>query len=152
MNPMFYFLLPLTAVLAATANAGKPILDSNGYRVITNASYYARPLVSMFELAGGGLTLNTFGVNNCPFYVGKEQSEFEDGIPVKFSDWESGDGFVPESENLNIEMDVKDTVCFEPTYWRISTAPVVPVRLLIKTGPKSSNGLFQIRKSEHIRT
>ncbi|CAH8286436.1 unnamed protein product [Eruca vesicaria subsp. sativa] len=144
MNPMFYFLLALTAVLAETANAGTPILDSDGNPVLGNASYYVR------SREGGGLALNPFGVNICPLYVGLERSADNDGIPVKFSDWKSGDEFVPEDEPLNIEMDVKDTLCFEPTYWRISTTPVVPVTSLISTGPKPFTGQFRIRRSERF--
>ena len=42
MNPMFYFLLALTAVLAVTADPGGPILDNDGY-VIFNGSYLVSP-------------------------------------------------------------------------------------------------------------
>ena len=39
MNPMFYFLLAITTVLAVTANAGGPVLDING-DIIFDGSYY----------------------------------------------------------------------------------------------------------------
>ncbi|KAG2319402.1 hypothetical protein Bca52824_012615 [Brassica carinata] len=150
MKPMFYFLLALTSVLAATVNAGDPILDSKG-RIITDGSYFIRPLVTLFDTGGGGLTLSTLFGKQCPLFVGQEDSEFSDGIPVKFSDWKTSDGFVPESENLNIEMDIEETVCFESTYWRFTPADVVPMALFIKAGPKPSNGLFQIKKSDRLR-
>ncbi|CAH8364310.1 unnamed protein product [Eruca vesicaria subsp. sativa] len=70
------------------------------------------------------------------------------GIPVKFSDWKSSDEFVPESENLNIEMDTNVTICSQSNYWGIAPADVVPARLFIKAGPKPSNGLFQIKKGD----
>ena len=43
MNPMFYFLLVSTAVLAATAKAGEPVVDTDG-NLISNGSYYAVPV------------------------------------------------------------------------------------------------------------
>ncbi|KAF2608911.1 hypothetical protein F2Q68_00046370 [Brassica cretica] len=44
MKPMFYFLIALTVVLATTANAGEPVLDSDG-DIITNGSYYVLPAI-----------------------------------------------------------------------------------------------------------
>lgn len=52
MNPVFYFLLGLTAVLAVTANAGGPVLDTDGDFILDSGSYYVLPIFS-----GGGLTL-----------------------------------------------------------------------------------------------
>lgn len=63
MNPMFYFLLVSTAVLAATAKAGEPVVDTDG-NLISNGSYYAVP-VSHYE---GALTLASGGANPCPLY------------------------------------------------------------------------------------
>ncbi|KAJ4866714.1 kunitz trypsin inhibitor 1 [Raphanus sativus] len=150
MKPMFYFFLALTSVFAAAANAGTPVLDSKG-RVITEGSYYVKPLGALFDTGGGGLTLSTLNGKQCPLFVGQEDSDSNVGIPVKFSDWKSSDGFVPESENLNIEMDIEETICFESTYWRITPADVVPMALFIKAGPKPSSGLFQIKKSDRLR-
>ncbi|KAG2321827.1 hypothetical protein Bca52824_015040 [Brassica carinata] len=93
------------AVFAATANAGgPPVLDTNG-DAIFGGSYYVLPALS--DADGGGLTLVTLRDRQCPLLIGQEYSEVERGIPVKFSNWRSRVGFVPESENLNIEMDVK---------------------------------------------
>ncbi|CAN6938389.1 unnamed protein product, partial [Brassica oleracea] len=99
----FYFLLALTTVLAATANAG-PVLDIDG-DIIFHGSYYVIPVIRGPE--GGGLTLTTRNGNQCPLFIGQERSEVERGIPVKFSNWRSRVGFVPESENLNIKMDIE---------------------------------------------
>ncbi|CAN7130196.1 unnamed protein product [Brassica rapa subsp. narinosa] len=108
MNPMFYFLLALTAILATIANAGGPVLDIEG-NIIFGGSYYVIPV--FFGADGGGLTLAPLGNKQCPLYIGQEPSEANMGIPVRFSNWKSRVGFVPESENLNIEMDVKATIC-----------------------------------------
>ncbi|KAG2314373.1 hypothetical protein Bca52824_017495 [Brassica carinata] len=54
MNPMLNFLLALTAVLAATANAGGRIYDTDG-DVIIGGSYYVLPRI--WGAAGGGLNL-----------------------------------------------------------------------------------------------
>ncbi|CAF2198362.1 unnamed protein product [Brassica napus] len=108
MNPMFYFLLALTAILATTANAGGPVLDIEG-NIIFGGSYYVIPV--FFGADGGGLTLSPLGNKQCPLYIGQEPSEANMGIPVRFSNWKSRVGFVPESENLNIPMDVKATIC-----------------------------------------
>ncbi|CAG7893453.1 unnamed protein product [Brassica rapa] len=58
MNPMFYFLLALTAVLAVTGSPGEPVLDIHG-DIIFDGSYYVLPRIS--GPGGGGLTLSSRG-------------------------------------------------------------------------------------------
>ncbi|WZZ33497.1 hypothetical protein YC2023_016898 [Brassica napus] len=115
MNPMFYFLLALTAVLAVTADPGGPILDNDGY-VIFNGSYLVSP-------------------NHLRW------------LPDSLPPW-----FVPESENLNIEMVIPITTCVQSsTYWWV-TATEGSKWLFISAGPKpdpgeaSSKSFFQIKK------
>ncbi|CDY65090.1 BnaAnng20090D [Brassica napus] len=127
MTPMFYFLLVSTAVLAATAKAGEPVVDTDG-NLISNGSYYAVP-VSHYE---GALTLASGGANPCPLYVGPELSRRNKGLPLRFSNWGSGARFVPESENLNIKMDLPPTICAGPKP---------------ETGKDSSKSFFQIKKA-----
>ncbi|CAN6935391.1 unnamed protein product [Brassica oleracea] len=153
MKPMFYFLVALTVVLAATANAGEPVLDSDG-DIITNGSYYVLPAIA--GAIGGGLNLSADPWLKCPHYIGQEDSTVNRGFPVKFSNWQSKVGFVPESERLNIEMDGKATICVQPTYWgAIGDDPWLH-SLSIKVGPKpgagkdSINAFFQIKKTEDV--
>ena len=150
MNPVFYFLLALTAVLAATANAAGPIFDTDGNVIFGGSSYYVLPAI--WGPTGGGLTLFSLGDKQCPLYIQKEDSEVERGIPVKFSNWKPRVGFVPESENLNIEMDVAATICVQSTYWWVAVSGMPTVKSLIAAGPKpepakdSSKSFFQIKK------
>nr|VDD22968.1 unnamed protein product [Brassica oleracea] len=124
MNPMFYFLLALTAVLTVTVSPGKPVLDIHG-DIIFDGSYYVLPRIS--GPGDGGLTLSSRGDDWCPLYFKLEYSE---------------------SANLNIQMDVKATICGQSTYWYVP--PVEPITvieaLFIAAGPKPSNGFFQIKK------
>ncbi|CAH2067043.1 unnamed protein product [Thlaspi arvense] len=150
MNPIFYFLLALTAVLASTANAGGPVLDVNG-NFIFSGSYYVLPVI--FGAAGGGLTLAPRGDKPCPLYVVQDTLEVNKGIPVRFLNWRSRVGFVPESENLNIEMDVKATVCAQSAYWWVVPSDRDTRTWVIAAGrkpeaeEKSSRSFFQIKKS-----
>ncbi|KAL0701625.1 hypothetical protein Bca4012_057747 [Brassica carinata] len=151
MNPLSYFLLAFTAVLAATANAGgPPVLDING-QPIFGGSYYVLPAIS--GPAGGGLTLAPLGDKPCPLYIGQEPSEVERGIPVKFSNWRSRVPFVPESADLNIEMDVAATICVQSTYWSVVPSNLPIMNLYVEAGPKpkpgedSWNSFFQIKKT-----
>nr|VDD01994.1 unnamed protein product [Brassica rapa] len=154
MKLMFYFLLALTAIFAATANAGGPVLDADG-DIIFNGSYYVLPLV--WGPAGGGLTLTSGDYKKCPLYIGQDSSEVNMGIPIKFSNWKSKVGFVPESESLSIEMDTKATICGQSTYWWVA-APDMPKMLFffIMSGPKpkpgedSSKSFFQIKKTKYF--
>ncbi|CAF2139744.1 hypothetical protein BRARA_B02088 [Brassica rapa] len=147
MTPMFYFLLVSTAVLAATAKAGEPVVDTDG-NLISNGSYYAVP-VSHYE---GALTLASGGANPCPLYVGPELSRRNKGLPLRFSNWGSGARFVPESENLNIKMDLPPTICGQSSYWWL-TETEIKGWLFIAAGPKpetgkdSSKSFFQIKKA-----
>ncbi|CAH8334658.1 unnamed protein product [Eruca vesicaria subsp. sativa] len=141
MNLMFYFLLSLTTVLAVTASPGHPVLDIKG-NIIFSGSYYVLP--RMVGAGGGGLTLAPRVGHQCPLYVGME-THGNKGIPVRFSNWESRVGFVPEAENLNIEMDIKATTCVQSTYWYISASDSHFRTSLIAAGPKPN--YFQIRKA-----
>ncbi|KAF2600839.1 hypothetical protein F2Q68_00008246 [Brassica cretica] len=78
MNPKFYVLLVLAAVLATTANAGGPVLDTDGDFILDGGSYYVLPIFS-----GGGLTLSPRGGNQCPLYIGQEYSDVNRGIPLR---------------------------------------------------------------------
>ena len=154
MKLMFYFLLALTAIFAATANAGGPVLDADG-DIIFNGSYYVLPLV--WGPAGGGLTLTSGDYKKCPLYIGQDSSEVNMGIPIKFSNWKSKVGFVPESESLSIEMDTKATICGQSTYWWVA-APDMPKMLFVTAGPNpkehvedSRRSFFQIKKAEDFR-
>ncbi|XP_018486292.2 kunitz trypsin inhibitor 4-like [Raphanus sativus] len=137
------------AVLAATANAGGPIYDTDG-DVIIGGSYYVLPRI--WGAAGGGLNLAPRGDNQCPLFIGQEPSEVNKGIPVRFSNWRSRVRFVPESMNLNIKMDVKATVCVQSTYWWVTAAESHFRTMFVTAGRKpehgedSANSFFQIKK------
>ncbi|KAF8090439.1 hypothetical protein N665_0476s0018 [Sinapis alba] len=150
MTPMFYFLLALPSVMAVTASPSQPVLDING-DMIFNGSYYIIPL--NYGTLGGGLTLSHRGDDQCPLFVGQRTSEVNRGIPVKFSNWKSKVSFVPHSENLNIEMDFKATICAKSTYWWVTAAERHFRKLFVTVGPKpklgedSSNSFLQIKKT-----
>ncbi|KAG2254078.1 hypothetical protein Bca52824_084214 [Brassica carinata] len=156
MSPMFYSLLALTAVLATTANAVGPIFDTDGDVIFGGSSYYVLPAI--WGPTGGGLTLSSLGDKQCPLYIQKEDSEVERGIPVKFSNWKPRVGFVPESENLNIEMDVAATICVQSTYWWVAPSHLPIMTFFIAAGPKpehgedSSRSFFQIKKTGGFHT
>ncbi|CAH8359358.1 unnamed protein product [Eruca vesicaria subsp. sativa] len=149
MNPMFDVLFVLTAVLAATANAGRPVLDTDGDFILDGGSYYVLPIFS-----GGGLTLSPRGGNQCPLYIGQEDSDVNRGIPVKFSNPKSRFGFVLESVNLNIKMDVKATICVQSTYWWIAESDMGTKKFFVVAGPKpeedSLKSFFQIKKTQYF--
>ncbi|KAF8090442.1 hypothetical protein N665_0476s0021 [Sinapis alba] len=144
MNPMFYFLIAFTVVLAATANAGGKVFDVEGEPVF-NSSYYLRPV---FDVIDGGLTLSPRGDNECPLYIGQESRRIYPGIPVIFSHWLFHIDYIYESVDLSIKMDVEDTTCAEPTYWS-DPAPGAVVEFIV-AGSKPLNGSFQIKKSENV--
>ncbi|XP_013719785.1 kunitz trypsin inhibitor 4-like [Brassica napus] len=144
MNHRFYFLLALTAALAATVNALKPVLDTDG-DIIFDGSYYVLPRIS--GPGGGGLSLTSRGGNWCPLYIGQEYSEVNRGIPIKFSNWMIQVAFAPESTSLNIQMDVPTTICGQSTYWYVPPPKAGVIDpLFIAAGPKRSSGLFHIKK------
>ncbi|CAF1910261.1 unnamed protein product [Brassica napus] len=101
---------------------------------------------------GGCLTLSPLGDNQCPLYIEQQFSKDDIGYPIRFSNWGSGARFVPESENLNIEMVIPITTCVQSsTYWWV-TATEGSKWLFISAGPKpdpgeaSSKSFFQIKK------
>ncbi|CAH2067040.1 unnamed protein product [Thlaspi arvense] len=153
MNPMFYFLLALTAVLAATANASEPVLDFGG-DIIFDGSYYVLPVIS--GPAGGGLTLSPrAGIPfPCSFDVVQESSEVKRGVPVKFSNWRTKVAFVPESQNLNIEMDLPPSICLHSAHWWIDASNKESKTWFVAAGMRSGGGssrsFFQIKKTGNV--
>ncbi|CAH2067034.1 unnamed protein product [Thlaspi arvense] len=148
MNPTFYIVLALTAVLAA--NVYGAVLDIDG-DIIFRGSYYVLPFV---RGRGGGLTLSGRGGELCPLDIVQESSETDEGNPVKFSNWAPRVAFVPESSNLNIQTDVEATICFQSTYWRVGEFDEERKQYFVVAGPKpegsgqdSSKSFFQIVKS-----
>ncbi|CAN6998557.1 unnamed protein product [Brassica oleracea var. botrytis] len=139
MNFMFYFLLALTTVLAVTASPGQPVLDING-DIISDGSYYVIPL--NYGTKGGGLTLSP-----------RDNFRGHQGHSRKFSNWRPKVQFVPQSENLNIEMDVKAKFCVRSTYWWVTAAESHFRKLFVTAGPKpelgedTSKSFFQIKKT-----
>ncbi|KAL0877972.1 hypothetical protein Bca101_027678 [Brassica carinata] len=144
-----YVLLPscLNHCLVVTAIPDKLVLDILG-DIIFNGSYYVLPRI--FGPGGGGLFLATLDGYNCPRYIGQESIVGKMGIPVKFSDWKTKVAFVPESTNLNIEMDVKAKICSRPTYWRVyeDRPDVDDEAMFVATDRKPLNDSFQIKKIE----
>ncbi|CAA7043116.1 unnamed protein product [Microthlaspi erraticum] len=149
MKSMFYLLLALTAVLAATASDFKPdpILDTDGNTVVGGHSYYLIPAVPG---KGGGLGLAGRGDKKCPLDIVQESSEENNGIPVRFSDWWSNIGYVPQTEILRVEMDVGDTACCRQTYWKYdSDFDKERKQLFVIAAPKdrSSSSTYHLKKS-----
>lgn len=72
---------------------------------------------------------------------------------MTFSNWKSKVGFVPESGNLNIQMDTNDTTCGVPIYWLISTDDMDDGTSYVTGGPKPESGedlsksFFKIKKA-----
>ncbi|KFK33833.1 hypothetical protein AALP_AA5G065900 [Arabis alpina] len=143
MNPMFYFFLALTTVLTATADNAIPVVDANGDNIF-NGSYYIFPI----DAEGGGVTLSGLGDKPCPLELVQDSSNAELGFPVKFSNWKSNVGFVPESESLNIEMDITATICDQSTYWWVDKRHKEGQMRFVTAGPKPEVFHFQIEKSE----
>ena len=142
MNPTFYFVLALTIVLAT--NTYGAVLDIDG-DIIFRGSYYVLPAI---RGRGGGLTLRGRGGELCPYDIVQESSELDEGIPVKFSNWRPRVAFVPESQDLNIEMDVEVTICIQSTYWRVGEFDEERKEYFVVAGRQDSpKSFFQIEKS-----
>lgn len=152
MNPTFYLVLALTAILAT--NAYGAVLDIDG-NIMFRDSYYVLPLI---RGSGGGTTLAGRGGELCPLDIVQESSELEVGIPVKFSNWRPRVAFVPESANLNIETDIGATICVQSTYWRVGEFDKKRKQYFIVAGPKpegsghdSLKSFFKIEKSGNFK-
>ncbi|KAG7659408.1 Proteinase inhibitor I3 Kunitz legume [Arabidopsis suecica] len=148
MNPKFYLVLALTAVLASNAYGAVVDIDGN---TMFHESYYVLPVI---RGRGGGLTLAGRGGQPCPYDIVQESSEVDEGIPVKFSNWRLKVAFVPESQNLNIETDVGATICIQSTYWRVGEFDHERKQYFVVAGPKpegfgqdSLKSFFKIEKS-----
>ncbi|XP_010536414.1 PREDICTED: miraculin-like [Tarenaya hassleriana] len=153
MNPKLYFAFALAVAFLIAHATGTAVRDVDGDLLRPGVGYYVLPVLRGH---GGGLTLAGRGSELCPLDIVQENSEVDDGIPVKFSGWTSRVGFVPESEDLNIKTDVAATICIQSTYWWIDEFDkqrkqwfVTTGNALRRSGKESLRSFFKIVKSRN---
>jgi hypothetical protein len=135
---MLYFLLALTAVIAATTNAAAPIRDTDGDTVEFDSYYYVLPVG---KSRGGGLTLSGRDGRDgrsCPIDVVQTSSRRDKGLPIKFSSLRSRAGYVTESAELQIVVDNdnhRDRTCARSTYWWVKEPENSWEDWTVKVGP-----------------
>ncbi|KAK2421569.1 miraculin [Trifolium repens] len=115
------FSLISLAFICKTIAAPEPVLDISGNKVTTGVKYYILPV---FRGRGGGLTVTNVnnlnsGNNTCPLYVLQEKLEVKNGQGVTFTPYNTKQGVILTSTDLNIKSYVTDTTCSQSQVWKL---------------------------------
>jgi Trypsin and protease inhibitor len=108
--------------------------DHNGEFLIPGQKYYILPFM---RGNGGGVTMVQHN-SPCPFYVGQENIEVDDGRPVTFHPVNSKQGFIGLSEDVNINFSV-NTPCRYSTVWKLGYAEGAANNRYVMTGGSMGN-------------
>ncbi|KAF3442315.1 hypothetical protein FNV43_RR16231 [Rhamnella rubrinervis] len=123
----------VSSVEAQTFN--KTVLDSSGEVLEAGVEYYIRPAITDF---GGRFTLIRRSAGLCPFYVGQENSDASEGVPVVFTPFaEEGDTLIRESRDIKFAFSAI-TVCAQSTAWKVGDTDTTTGRRFILTGRSNS--------------
>jgi hypothetical protein len=115
------FSLISLAFICKTIAAPEPVLDISGNKVTTGVKYYILPV---FRGRGGGLTVTNVnnlnsGNNTCPLYVLQEKLEVKNGQTVTFTPYNTNQGVILTSTDLNIKSYATDTTCSQSQVWKL---------------------------------
>ncbi|KAM7280675.1 hypothetical protein ACFE04_007809 [Oxalis oulophora] len=116
------------------------VVDYEGNPILSNKSYYIRPL--SFISGGIGLEYNS----HSQYYIALQGSEIDPGLPVSFSPKLNISGVVHESSNLLIRFHVfKDD---KSNQWKVNEKAEKRGEYLLSAGRKTvKDDWFQIVKS-----
>ncbi|KAJ0106109.1 hypothetical protein Patl1_19282 [Pistacia atlantica] len=112
----FLFFAFITKQLSA---ATIPVLDFTGEKLLTGTEYY---ILSTFQDPAkicSGLNIFNGTSKTCPLNIIQEQLEFQKGVALTFSHADDQEGVVYKSLDLNIKFSTAESICSQPTVWRV---------------------------------
>ncbi|KAJ1425215.1 Proteinase inhibitor I3, Kunitz legume [Sesbania bispinosa] len=124
-----------TTSLARSKNAY--VLDKNGEPLQSDKEYYIRPGITD---NGGRFTLINRN-RSCPLFVGLENTDLPEGLPVKFTPFAGKQ--VKVNRDLKVEF-TASTTCVQSTEWRLGENDTRIGRRLVITGRGSYGNYFRI--------
>lgn len=137
-------------VMAISATAQNPILDTTGQPVRRGVEYFIKPAVTD---NGGPFTLIDRN-GSCPWYVGQENLS-SGGIPVTFSPFLEAENVVMELKSFEVAFTNGSTTCPEPTTkWKVLTETDYPGtesgRFIVTGGNATVSSYFHVYKGPEV--
>ena len=117
------------AISASAQSDNASVLDTNGRPLERGQEYYIRPAITD---NGGRFTLIDRN-NSCPLYVGLENTDLAEGLPVIFTPFEEEDDVVRVNRDFKVAFSAA-TTCVQSTQWRLGQNDTQVGRRLIITG------------------
>ncbi|XP_027356259.1 alpha-amylase/subtilisin inhibitor-like [Abrus precatorius] len=134
-------LLILVMVTTSLAQSNPYVLDTNGEPIESDEEYYIRPAITD---NGGRFTLiNRNG--SCPLYVGLENTDLPQGLPVKFTPFSKNEDEDEDDVRVNRDFRVAfdaSSTCVQSTEWRLGENDTRSGRRLIITGQDDGRGSY----------
>ncbi|PON69804.1 Proteinase inhibitor I3, Kunitz legume [Parasponia andersonii] len=138
-------------VMAISATAQTPILDTTGLPLRRGVEYYIKPAVN--NNGGGPFTLIDRN-GSCPWYVGQENLTSDRGIPVTFSPFVQAENVVMLSKSFEVEFASGGaTNCTQWTRkWKVSTEtdPLTESRLVVTGGNGTVSNYFHVYQGPEV--
>ncbi|BAU02567.1 hypothetical protein LR48_Vigan10g048800 [Vigna angularis] len=138
------FALSLQPPLRATDAPAEPVVDTSGKKLQVDQSYYIVPAMRTFTRCGKLECLNAEGLSlanigeTCPLDVVVVQRSF--GLPLSFSPFDTNEGVVLESTDLNIVFSTDRTSCDEYSLvWKLDHFGGSKGEWVVTTGGSKGN-------------
>ncbi|XP_020227907.1 alpha-amylase/subtilisin inhibitor [Cajanus cajan] len=141
--------LAIIATTALAQSTNTPVLDTKGHPLERGKDYYIKPAITD---NGGRATLLSRN-SPCPLYVGQENSDAEEGLPVFFNPFDEAENIVRVNRDFKVAFNAS-TTCIQGTGWRLSERDAKSGRrLIVASGNDSyfriveaqSEGIYNIR-------
>ncbi|KAI9075872.1 hypothetical protein K1719_042152 [Acacia pycnantha] len=117
-----------TSVLSQ-ADDNASVLDTNRRPLQRDAEYYIKPAITD---SGGRFTLISRS-NPCPLYVGQENTDLGEGLPVFFTPYAREDNVVKVNRDFKVAFSA-GSICVQSTEWKVGERNTTSGRRLVVTG------------------
>ncbi|KHN19473.1 alpha-amylase/subtilisin inhibitor-like [Glycine soja] len=110
---LMLWLVIATSALAKSDNP--PVLDTQGNPLEPGKDYYIKPAITD---VGGRATLLSRN-NPCPLYVGQENSDAAEGLPLFFTPFAEEDDVVKVNRDFKVTFSAA-SICVQGTNWNLA--------------------------------
>jgi hypothetical protein len=121
------------AITTLAQSENEQVLDTKGHPLDSRNKYYIKPAITD---SGGVFTLiNRNG--SCPLYVGQENTDLDDGLPVIFTPFARQNRVVKVNSDFKVRFSAS-SICVQSTEWQVGDRDTKSGRRVVITGGAGS--------------
>jgi hypothetical protein len=125
------------AITTLAQSENEQVLDTKGHPLDSRNKYYIKPAITD---SGGVFTLiNRNG--SCPLYVGQENTDLDDGLPVIFTPFARQNRVVKVNSDFKVRFSAS-SICVQSTEWKVGDRDTKNGRRVVITGSDGGYGSY----------